>query len=175
MSVACFPDELYCCRLSYNSNSPPLCSYYAGDTCLTGTREKTPVEGAPSDGSGGTSDPAKRLVSTQGGQSPFWGEVLDARHAVKFLLSETGSYEHDNGTIIHDPIYYRKRQAAITRSVGQGLISRWAAQSLSAFVRVRACPLLRCWPVFLTPSALSCPDHSSILRPSSFTLGPTAA
>lgn len=76
------------------------------------------------------------LSADRSSSSGFSGEVLDAKHTVKFLLSSTGSFTHDNGTTYHDHEYYRRRQARLAQRASQGLISRMAARSLTAFVKV---------------------------------------
>lgn len=78
--------------------------------------------------------PGKRSEQIAGG-SRFTGDILDPVHAVRFLLSETGTYTHDNGTVMLDRVYDGNRRRKIEEHAKRGLLGRMAAQSLSAFVK----------------------------------------
>lgn len=66
----------------------------------------------------------------------FVGDILDPKHAVRFLLSETGTYTHDNGSVMVDPFYLQGRRRKLEEHAQRGLISRMAASSLNAFAMV---------------------------------------
>jgi hypothetical protein len=139
-----------------------LCSYYEGDNCNSGTKAKPPTDGAttePVAGDNGTTDPVNKRKRSGRPSSDFMGEILDPRHVVKFLLSDTGTFKHDNGSMYYDPIYNRRRRNGIERNVAKGVISRLAAQSLSAFVKVRSASSSTprwVWPSDPTGPSLSC-------------------
>jgi hypothetical protein len=69
----------------------------------------------------------------------FRGDILDPAHAVRFLLSDSGTYTHDNGSLIRDHHYDSGRKRALVRHAKRGLLSRAAEtslRSLGAFVQV---------------------------------------